>query len=231
MNRILTGAAGVLVGGLMLIMGAAFMPAPKLASSTVYVGMNDEGGHGSGVNIGNGYVLTAAHVADHVEAPQPGVMPTTPHLFIVDSLGRHHHVEVLWANHHYDIALMRMSDAAKVASSPLSCRYLDQGEPLRFSGNPLALRDITTYGRVANPKIVPVGPWKAVNSVSGQLVPGMSGGPTFDVAGNVVGINVGLAVEPGPIRDPNGQLIGFQEMGFAISFIVPGRTICRLMDR
>lgn len=239
MDRVYAGCAAVIGCGLLMLGAAAVLggavplKAPKMAVSTVFIHMGDEG-HGSGVNIGDGYVLTAAHVADHTSECDDGDKDCTPGplpLRITDSRGKDHAVEVLWANHHYDIALLRMADAKNVEVSPLSCRFLDRGEKVSMRGNPLNLRDVTTYGQIANPNIAESGPWKAINVVSGALVPGMSGGPTFDHAGNVVGINVGIQDERTPIADKDGNIIGANQMGFAVSFIVPGRAICNLMDR
>lgn len=181
----------------------------KIASSMVYVAIGDEGAHGSGVHIGNGLVLTAAHVADDPEVKGD--------LSIVDSLGAKHSVETLWVNHKYDVALLRMTDPKKVNESEVSCRYLNLGEKLSFSGNPLDLHNITTFGNIADPEIMQVGPWAEVYTVSAQLAPGMSGGPAFDKDGYVVGINVGL--------------IATKAGNYALSFIVPGRTVCHLLGR
>jgi hypothetical protein len=86
---------------------ASFMPSKPQASATVFIDMgtklmvDDDGphvvhGHGTGVSIGDGFVLTAAHVADDPDARDS--------LTITDSLGKDHAVEVLWANHNYDVA-------------------------------------------------------------------------------------------------------------------------------
>lgn len=223
--------AVIAAAAVFVIFGAAIKaPHPrKIASATVYIQMSEQA-HGSGVDIGNGYILTAAHVADSKEDIGPR------DLKIIDSLGRSHGVEVMWANHAYDVALLHITDdASDIASRALSCRYLDAGESLSFIGNPLGLRDVTTYGRLAKAKIEAYGPWAAINTVSGQLIPGMSGGPTLDRFGDVVGINVGIAVEMQHVSIGNEQgplpLMGASPMGFDMSFIVPGRVICRLMDR
>lgn len=193
-------------------------PIHREASAVVYISMGeakqvDNDGqtevsfaHGTGVSIGRGYVLTAAHVADDTDFGQS-------QLKIVDSLGKTHGVEVLWANHKYDVALLHMSGADDVASDHLSCRYLDAGEKLTFVGNPYSLHNITTWGRVANSSIEKIGPWGAINTVNASIDPGMSGGPAFDAHGDVVGINVGAIP------------------GSGLGTIVPGRVICRLMAR
>lgn len=201
---------------------ASFIPTERpvtKASAVVYIDMGakpvidpDDGSmhvqhaHGTGISIGNGYVLTAAHVGDSDEGFTGG-------LAITDSLGRKHTAEMLWANHKYDVALLRMSDPANVAADNLSCRLLDKGERLTFAGNPYDLHDITTWGTVASGKIQAGGPWGAINIVNAAIDPGMSGGPVFDRGHNLVGINVGTI------------------QGSGLGMIVPGHVICGLMDR
>jgi S1-C subfamily serine protease len=184
--------------GLVYAVAPAKKPA-RLASATLFLKIS-ENSHGSGVHIGRGYVLTAAHVADH---------PVTA----IDTNGVSHDTEVLWVNTKYDLALLRI-DGKGVASRELSCRYLDQGEPLSFEGNPLDIGYTTTYGLLAQSEIKASEPeWAEANIVSAPMVPGMSGGPTYDRHGYLVGINVGTM------------------RGFGLGIIVPGRTICKLMVR
>jgi serine protease Do len=220
MNSFLLGVAAFAIAGAAGLTTASFVPAAPskpLASSTVLVDMGmtitlDKenkphlaSGHGSGVNIGEGLVLTAAHVADDKDFHEP--------LSIVDTLGKRHAAKVLWANHEYDVALLQMADDKTVASDHLSCRFLDRGEKLSFSGNPYNLLDITTYGQVANPTISDLGLWAAGNTVNAAIDPGMSGGPAFDRHHNVVGINVGTIPSSG------------------LGFIVPGHVLCKLLGR
>jgi serine protease Do len=190
-----------------LFVGMTKTSSHALASSMVRVENNI--GHGSGVYIGNGYVLTAAHVIQDPDFP----IKVEGKSSVIDSLGKHHNIEVLWLNHTYDVSLIRIDHPSDIASSYLSCRIPHLSEKLSFSGYPFTLPNITMFGRVASSKIITVGPWKAVTVVSGQIAPGMSGGPAFDASGNLIGINVGVM------------------QNFAMSFIVPSHTICMLMDR
>jgi S1-C subfamily serine protease len=190
-------------------------PAPKLASPMVYIDMGclpaeDEEtpphcGMGSGVDIGHGFILTAAHVANSTEGFKE------EDLKVKDSLGREHATELLWANHTYDVALLRVGDPDTIAGAHLSGRLLRQGEKLSFQGNPFDIQDVTTYGRVVKSVIEKQGPWAAANIVDGAIAPGMSGGPVWDAGGNVVGINVGVI------------------KGSGLGFIVPGHVINALL--
>lgn len=172
----------------------------QLPGSTVKVVM--AAGHGSGVHIGNGYVLTAAHVLGNGE----------PKLKLDD--GSEQPATVLWQNKGHDVALLRTD--ATMAAAPLSCTALYDGQTIIAKGNPSQLEFVSSAGRVVGtPR--EVGPWKVAVVVDMTIVMGMSGGPTLDAAGRVVGINVG-------VLSTRGSLTGF-------GFIVPGSVVCELLAR
>lgn len=176
----------------------------KQAMSSVLV--SDDDGNGSGVHIGHGYIVTAAHVVeDH------------PQMDVTDSLGNKHVGTVLWFNKAYDIALIKIDEYGQIRHSRLMCSPPKIGTNLVAEGNPLNLQNITTWGRVAS-DVRERAPWKLSFIADMTVVPGMSGGPVFDKAGDVVGIAVGIAVTPG---------IGMT----AISYIVPSEAVCDLMAR
>lgn len=199
---------GLLFGVALLIMGvkvdtirAQRIEAATPASATVEVLIGDQG-HGSGVHLGNGYVLTAGHVA------QSGAK-----LVVEDTQGTKRDAEVLWTNTTYDVALLRVQDWANLKQRNLACRALIKGEQVSFEGNPLVIQDVTTWGRVAQPTPQEIGPWKQGVLVDAQIMPGMSGGPVFDAAGAVIGINVGTFT------------------GYAAGIIVPSQTVCSLLAK
>lgn len=163
-------------------------------------------GHGSGVHIGGGYVLTAAHVTQGKEVK----------LRLTD--GSEIAAEVLWENKAHDVALLRTE--AKLRKANLVCRTAEYGEKLRALGNPLGLEFITTEGRVAGaPR--ELGPWRVVLPVDMTIIMGMSGGGIFDQGGNVVGIAVGVMI---------GNL-GMIPSLTGLGAIVPSSAICDLMGR
>lgn len=196
MRKILLAAGAVIA--LVAATAYAYPTQPEtLPGSTVKVVL--ENGHGSGVHIGNGYVLTAAHV-----------LRGEPALKLDD--GTEHPATVLWQNKEYDIALLRTE--ATMQSSSLACTALYDGQSVIARGNPSQLEFVSSAGRVVGaPRAV--GPWKAAAPVDMTIVMGMSGGPTLDAAGRVVGINVG-------VLSARGSLTGF-------GFIVPGSAVCELL--
>lgn len=183
-----------------LLFGVYTPTATSLPGSVVKIVLPK--GHGSGVHIGDGYVITAAHVVG---------VATGVTVKLDDSTEQP--AEVLWANKAYDVALIRTADTMR--SAPLQCRTPSLGEHLSASGNPLGFEFINTEGRVAG-AARHVGTWKLVVPVDMTIIMGMSGGPVFDARGNVVGISIGVALVQ----------LGISPSLTGIGFIVPGKTIC-----
>lgn len=180
---------------------------PKpLAMSTVLV--SDDGGHGSGVHIGNGYIVTAAHVVENKSE-----------MTITGSDGKDVKGTVLWSNKDYDVALIRVADHENLAKSHLACHpSFAIGERIEAVGNPVNLKWVHTWGWVSS-DISERGPWKLSVLADLAVGPGMSGGPVFDRRGNVIGIAVGISI----------TLLGLYPSIYGVSYIVPSQAICTLL--
>lgn len=179
---------------------------PKYASVVkVLVGQ----GHGSGVHIGNGYVLTAAHVVKEGQAIQ-----------VKSSIGSVQEAELLWSNAAHDVALLQIKMFESFAASELDCRTPSEGEAISAKGNPRDIEFITVRGYVAGHERK-IGPWRVGVPVDLTLIGGMSGGPIFASDGRVVGITVGHMV----------VAIGFSPSWTRLGVIVPGSAICGVMGR
>src|SRR5689334_17646010 len=74
-------------------------PVAAEATATPHIKIIGASGTGSGVAIGNRYILTAGHVATMNDK-----------LTAKDSLGRTHNLTVLWVNTGKDVALLRLDD-------------------------------------------------------------------------------------------------------------------------
>lgn len=165
-------------------------------------------GHGSGVSIGGGYVITAGHVA------VDGVVS------LRNSLGEEQPAEVLWYNKDYDVSILMASKPEILGNSHLSCRTPNIGEEVIATGSPLET-EFTSYWGHVNSGLIHTPVWKEAVTLDMTIVPGISGGPLFDKNGNVVGIAVGVATFP------FGQSPSLTGIGFA----VPSSTICKLLAR
>jgi S1-C subfamily serine protease len=183
-------------------------PRSSLAGPVVKVMIGNEG-HGSGTHLGNGYILTAAHVVEGQKT-----------LGIVLDNGKTATADVLWASPDYDVALIRAPIGDLAGSSHLACRSPAVGETIHSSGNPGPLDFITTWGRVAGAARA-FAPWKSVFIVDAAIIPGVSGGPVYDGNGDVIGVNVGVMLSQ----------VGFEASLTNLGFIVPGSTVCALMGK
>lgn len=184
-------------------------PVRELISSTVKISYNAKG-HGSGFYIGDGLILTAAHVVDGA----PGKV-TVKFMDGSESPG-----VVLWQAGSRDVAMIKIDPVDYVKAAPLKCAAPVKGELIYAEGNPLNMEFVTVWGTVAG-NVREFGPWHSVFVTNIATVPGQSGGPVFNLAGEVVGITVGVMIYP----------TGFSASLVGIGYAVPGDVICNLLAR
>lgn len=203
--------AARITAAILIIIGIAWLspisPADTATPAGSVVFLGDARGHGSGVHIGNGYILTAAHVVRD---------ETT--MDVTTDTGETVKGTVLWANKAHDVAMVRAEVDAK--ASHLSCREPTAGEEIVIAGNPNDQKFINAYGRVGG-ESREYGPWKRVFIADATIIPGVSGGPTFDAKGDVIGINVGVMLVQTGISASIARL----------GYVVPGAVVCMLMAR
>jgi S1-C subfamily serine protease len=180
---------------------------PLRASSVVKILVN--GGHGSGVHVGGGYVLTAAHVVEGKTG-----------LKLKTSFGDIQDVEVLWTNKARDVALLRAKRPERLQASTLICAPLVPGQKITAEGSPGQAEFVRFRGEVAG-AARQAGPWKWAIPIDLSGGPGISGGPIFDERGQVAGIYVGVYLIP------MGMSATFMGLGLA----VPSDVICELMAK
>lgn len=178
---------------------------PKHPGSVVKVLV--DGGHGSAVHIGNGYMLTAAHVVEDAKEVK----------FKADD-GSEGTAEVMWVAKAYDVAMLHTT--TKLEASHISCAQLKVGTPVEARGNPADQEFISTWGKVGG-STTGESPWKASIVVSMTIVPGMSGGALLDDYGRLVGVVVGVMAKQTPF---SSSLMG-------IGYVVPTYAICGMLGR
>jgi S1-C subfamily serine protease len=178
----------------------------KVGSPAVKIVTNERtGAHGSGVYIGGGLVVTAAHVVDEFETIEvvTNRNETAPAFVMM----------VDWRN---DIAVLRLRETPSLAVAPLLCSSSPIGMTVSAIGNPLEEDFATANGRIEG-EALPFGAWASVMLLRLSVAPGDSGGPVLDRDGNVVGIVVGQIGEYGMVS----------QLALAVPSIVP----CQLLDR
>ena len=179
-------------------------------SVRVFAFNQPEGSHGSGVHIGNGYILTAAHVTSKIG----GVVG------VKTKNGSTIKAVKLWSNADYDVALLRTNSdrSAGLGSAYLDCSGAQVGDHIYAIGSPGILEFVTTYGRVAG-EAKNFNPFEVLVPMDITVSGGSSGGGVFNTDGYVVGIAVG------------GMLDSYQgnSYGSGYTFMVPSEAICMLM--
>lgn len=203
-------AGSVLGFGLLHVMEREY-PKTSLVDTVVLVKVGE--GHGSGVYIGNGRVITAAHVAK--DAPNGHA--------IVVFRGNEYDAPVVWFDEVTDTALLSIqSKIVGMATAKLACEMPDVrvGDAVTAIGNPLWLNNIRTWGRVSGSANYNNGneDKPSVTAIVADLtvVPGNSGGPAFS-HGMLVGITNALL----------SQQMMMSVVLFPETFIIPRSVICQ----
>ncbi|MBX6362215.1 MAG: trypsin-like peptidase domain-containing protein [Acidobacterium ailaaui] len=154
--------------------------------------------HGTGVYVGNGYVLTAAHVAQAWNDRK-----------VVEFHGHRGYwrVEMVWRDAVADIALLRVTEVpADVPAARLYCGELRYAQPVTMIGFPIDLPISVSLGQIMSP--YPHGDDQSIPAAI-PTAPGNSGSPVFDTEGRVVGVLSKLvegAVNGVPYMFPYGYI-------------------------
>jgi serine protease Do len=189
-------------------------PGPMAAVVKIFASKADGKGHGSGVHIGGGIVVTAAHVIDGATIDR-----------VLMESGAEEAASVLWSNKEYDIALLRMgADAAVVLpSAKIDCREPRVGEEITARGNPGQMEFVEVRGHIAGKARAFDGFWRVALPADISFIGGISGGPVYDSDGDVVGVAVGAALAP--------TATGNDASATGYAMIVPASVVCMLMGR
>src|SRR5215468_3388611 len=180
--------------------------APGARSATR--GRNILTGQGSGFFISaDGYAVTNFHVvekADNVE--------------ITADDGRIFAARVIGADQNSDVALVKVDSAGNLPFVTFADRNPRVGDWVIAVGNPFGLGGTVTAGIVsARGRDIGAGPYDDFLQIDAAVNRGNSGGPTFDVDGNVIGVNTA-------IYSPTGGSVG-------IAFAIPADTVKAVVDQ
>lgn len=184
----------------------AFKPEPITEQAAVRIELAD--GLGSGVSVGGGFIITAAHVVGSAKEVK-----------VKTRLGEEATATVLWANSDYDIAMI--STASVIPAADLSCKTAHVGDAITAFGNPLGLDFIAAYGKIAGAPRPFEPQWKSAFITDITTIMGQSGGPVFNDAGKLVGITVGVMGAP----------VGEGRSYIGYGFVVPSSVVCTLLGR
>jgi S1-C subfamily serine protease len=141
----------------------------------------------------NGYILTSNHVVSATNTNYTVILPD----------GTSKPARIVYQNSENDVSILKISGSGFPTAALGDSSTLTVGEIVLGMGNALGeFSNFTSIGAVVDfhKDITPSNSQTAGQKISDlfestmQLYPGDSGGPTFDLAGNVVGINDAIAV-------------------------------------
>jgi serine protease Do len=165
-------------------------------------GRNFSMGQGSGFFISaDGYAVTNNHVVDKAESVE-----------VTTDDGKTYTAKVIGADSKTDIALIKVEGRGDFPHVTLADKPSRIGDWVIAVGNPFGLGGTVTAGIVsARGRDIGAGPYDDFIQIDAPVNKGNSGGPTFDVDGNVIGVNTA-------IYSPSGGSVG-------IAFAIPADTV------
>lgn len=168
-------------------------------------------GQGSGFIISSdGYVVTNNHVVDHAEE-----------VTVVMNDGETYDAKVIGTDDKTDLALVKISGDHSFPFVAFTDGDVRVGDWVVAVGNPFGLGGSVTAGIVsARGREIGAGPYDDFLQIDAPINKGNSGGPTFNLSGEVVGVNTA-------IYSPSGGSVG---IGFAIPASIAKRVIEDLKD-
>src|SRR3954454_7928732 len=165
-------------------------------------GRNFSMGQGSGFFISaDGYAVTNNHVVDKAESVE-----------VTTDDGKTYSAKVIGVDPKTDIALIKVEGRSDFSHVALADKQPRIGDWVLAVGNPFGLGGTVTAGIVsARGRDIGAGPYDDFIQIDAPVNKGNSGGPTFDVDGNVIGVNTA-------IYSPSGGSVG-------IAFAIPSDTV------
>src|ERR1043166_8918037 len=140
-------------------------------------------GQGSGFFISaDGYAVTNNHVVDKAESVE-----------VTTDDGKTYTAKVIGADPKTDLALIKIDGRNDFPHVKLSDTNPRVGDWVLAVGNPFGLGGTVTAGIIsARGRDIGAGPYDDFIQIDAPVNRGNSGGPTFDVDGNVIGVNTAI---------------------------------------
>ena len=159
-------------------------------------------GQGSGFFISaDGYAVTNNHVVDKAESVE-----------VTTDDGKTYTAKVIGTDERTDLALIKIEGRSDFPFVRLADKTPRIGDWVIAVGNPFGLGGTVTAGIVsARGRDIGSGPYDDYIQIDAAVNKGNSGGPSFDLDGNVIGVNTA-------IYSPSGGSVG-------IAFDIPAETV------
>ena len=165
-------------------------------------------GQGSGFFItADGYAVTNNHVVDKADTVE-----------VTTDEGKTYSAKVIGTDPRTDLALIKVEGRNDFPVVKLAEGAPRIGDWVLAVGNPFGLGGTVTAGIVsARGRDIGAGPYDDFIQIDAPVNKGNSGGPTFDVDGNVIGVNTA-------IFSPSGGSVG-------IAFAIPATTVKTVVNQ
>src|SRR3954452_21900513 len=165
-------------------------------------------GVGSGFLISaDGYVVTNNHVVDGAKTVQ-----------VTTDDGRTLDAKVIGSDPKTDVALLKVTEGGSFPFVKLAKASPRVGDWVVAIGNPFGLGGTVTSGIVsARGRDIGAGPYDDFLQIDAPINKGNSGGPTFNLQGEVVGVNTA-------IFSPSGGSVG-------LAFAIPSETVQSVVNQ
>ena len=169
-------------------------------------------GEGSGFFISaDGYAVTNNHVVDHAKSVQ-----------VTTDDGTIYTAKVIGTDPKTDLALIKVDGKKDFPFVKFADQTPRIGDWVVAVGNPFGLGGTVTAGIVsARGRDIGAGPYDDYIQIDAPINKGNSGGPAFDVNGNVIGVNTA-------IFSPSGGSVG---IGFDIPADTAKMVVAQLKDK
>ena len=186
------------------------------ASCSIYVKTRKKSWSGSGFHIGQGYVVTASHVA-------PPELKDTGEINLTFDQQIMYSAKIFKTDPDIDVAILQIQgDYLNITSVALAnSDKLELGETVAVLGAPEGWHDTVSVGRISNMhqsmgSSAPSPAWNDVMFVDAKILQGVSGGMCIATDGLVIGSVIGVT----------GQLA---EYGVGENVICPSNKILSLL--
>jgi serine protease Do len=169
-------------------------------------------GEGSGFFISaDGYAVTNNHVVDHAKSVQ-----------VTTDDGIVYTAKVVGTDAKTDLAVIKIDGRNDFPYVKFTDHAAQVGDWVVAVGNPFGLGGTVTAGIVsARGRDIGAGPYDDYVQIDAPINKGNSGGPAFDVSGNVIGVNTA-------IFSPSGGSVG---IGFDIPADTAKLVVAQLKDK
>ena len=176
-------------------------------------GPGAQGGHGRVVGQGSGFFISA----DGYAVTNNHVVEGASEVDVTMTDGKTYTAKVIGTDPRTDVALLKVDGKTDLPWVKLAASAPRVGDWVVAVGNPFGLGGTVTAGIVsARGRDIGSGPYDDFLQIDAPINRGNSGGPTFGLNGEVIGVNTAIV-------SPSGGNVG-------IAFAIPSETVAEVVE-